>query len=574
MLQKYLFVHININMNINKILAYRIAGSNAAFTLGALAFITAISSDVQGANHSWLPSYTDARTCTMCHTSATNEVMQTVHWTWQHTDTTTGRVYGKLKVINNYCIAVPSNEPRCTSCHINSSGFMNNTFNFNDGSQVDCLICHDTTGTYKKFPTMGGKPWTGPGTTNFGGVTYQPVDLLYVARNVGKPSRANCGACHFFGGGGDGVKHGDLDSSLYNPSRELDVHMGGTNNFSCAVCHKGASTPHQIAGTTYTKDYPDSKSCENCHTSTPHTNGVNAARLNAHTARVGCQTCHIPEFARGRTTKMSWDWSTAGQKGTNGQNIVIKDENGDPIYDTQKGSFSWAKNVRPEYVWFNGKVDYMLIDDQINPAGVVKINRLYGDVNDPNARIMPVKRFRGVQPYDLERKTLVVPHLFGSDTNAYWKSFNWTNAIAAGMAYVGREFSGKIGWVQTEMYWIQNHMVAPKENALDCRDCHTPRSRLNFAALGYQAERAEQLQTMFGFEVKQIQVQPGSGPVNIKWTGMPGNVYKVQYSSDLVNWTDAPNGTFQVNQTATELNYQEPIQSGAKFYRVLRQTAQ
>lgn len=543
--------------------------------VGALfIFLAAAAVPSFGANHSWLQSYTDASTCTMCHVNAANQIMQTVHWTWSHTDTNTGRIYGKRYVINNYCIALPSNEPRCTSCHINNSGYMDKNFDFNNPNSVDCLVCHDTTGTYKKFPTMGGKPWTGPGTTNFGGVTYQPVDLLNVARNVGKTSRATCGACHFFGGGGDAVKHGDLDSSLYNPSRELDVHMGGTNNFSCAQCHK--TTAHQIAGTTYSKDHADSKSCEECHTATPHKDGSFADRLNAHTSRVGCQTCHIPEFARGRTTKMTWDWSTAGVKGTNGQNIVIKDENGDPIYDTQKGTFSWAKNVRPEYVWFNGKVDFMLVDDQIDPTKIVKINKLYGDINDPNARIMPVKRFKGVQPYDAERKTLVVPHLFGADTNAYWKSFNWTNAIAAGMAYVERPFSGKLGWVQTEMYWIQNHMVAPKENALKCQDCHAPRGRLNFAALGYPAERAEMLQSMFGFEVKRVEVKPGSGPVVLKWTGTPGNVYKVQYSTDLVNWNDAPNGTVNAGQAVSELSWQENVQSNvtARFYRIIRQPTQ
>ncbi|MGC8789776.1 MAG: hypothetical protein ACP5QM_07680 [Caldisericum sp.] len=81
---------------------------------------------------------------------------------------------------------------------------------------------------------------------------------------------------------------------------------------------------------------------------------------------------------------------------------------------------------------------------------------------------------------------------------------------------VEKMFSGKVGWVQTEMYWIQNHMVAPKEMALNCKDCHTPRSRLNFAALGYPADRAEQLQTMFGFEVKRIQLQSGTGRIEIK----------------------------------------------------------
>lgn len=541
--------------------------------LGYIVLTYCLQVAVFAANHSWLPAYTDSSTCTMCHVNAASQIMQTTHWTWSHTDEYTGRVYGKKNVINNYCVAVPSNEPRCTSCHI-GIGYRDKTFDFNDPTKVDCLICHDTTGTYKKFPTMAGAPWTGPGTTNFGGVTYQPVDLLYVARNVGRTSRTNCGACHFFGGGGDAVKHGDLDSSLYNPSRELDVHMGGTNNFSCAQCH--TTVNHQISGTYYSKDYADSQSCEKCHTATPHTSGTYAQRLNAHTSRVGCQSCHIPAFARGRTTKMYWDWSTAGRKDTNGNNYVVRDANGDPIYDTQKGSFQWSRDVQPEYVWFNGRVDYLTVDDVIDTNQVVKINRLYGDINDPKARIMPVKHFRGTQPYDAVRKVLVVPHLFGGDTNAYWKSFNWTNAIAAGMAYVGREFSGQIGWVKTEMFWIQNHMVAPKEKALNCRDCHTPHSRINFAALGYPAERAESLQTLFGFEIKRLEVAPGSGPVTLRWTGQPNNTYRVQYSSDLFIWEDAPGGVFTVGSSATELTWQENKQTqiNARFYRVLRDPVQ
>jgi mono/diheme cytochrome c family protein len=42
---------------------------------------------------------------------------------------------------------------------------------------------------------------------------FKAPDLTQIAQHVGKPGRANCGACHFSGGGGDAVKHGDLDSS-------------------------------------------------------------------------------------------------------------------------------------------------------------------------------------------------------------------------------------------------------------------------------------------------------------------------------------------------------------------------
>ncbi len=46
------------------------------------------------------------------------------------------------------------------------------------------------------------------------------------------------------------------------------------------------------------------------------------------------------------------------------------------------------------------------------------------------------------------------------------------------MAITGAPFSGKIGFVETEMRWPINHMVAPKENALACQQCHSDNGRL------------------------------------------------------------------------------------------------
>ena len=36
--------------------------------------------------------------------------------------------------------------------------------------------------------------------------------------------------------------------------------------------------------------------CEACHGDTPH---KNKERLNSHTDKIACQTCHVPQFARG-----------------------------------------------------------------------------------------------------------------------------------------------------------------------------------------------------------------------------------------------------------------------------------
>ncbi len=40
------------------------------------------------------------------------------------------------------------------------------------------------------------------------------INLKTIAENVGHTSRANCGACHFSGGGGDAIKHADLSGNL------------------------------------------------------------------------------------------------------------------------------------------------------------------------------------------------------------------------------------------------------------------------------------------------------------------------------------------------------------------------
>jgi len=83
--------------------------------------------------------------------------MATTHWTWE-TDTAAfgeADVIGKKTQINNFCIGVESNEPRCTSCHT-GYGWADDTFDFTAEENVDCLVCHDTTGTYKKFPTDAG----------------------------------------------------------------------------------------------------------------------------------------------------------------------------------------------------------------------------------------------------------------------------------------------------------------------------------------------------------------------------------------------------------------------------------
>ena len=430
------------------------------------------------------------KVCLECHTEAAGQIHRTKHWKWEYKNPVTNQLLGKKNVVNNFCISIASNEAACNSCHV-GYGWKDASFDFKSEENVDCVVCHDTTGNYRKPSGLAGNVVTQdmefpPGS----GKILKAIDLSKIAQKVGKSSRDTCGACHFNGGGGDGVKHGDMDSSLAAPEKAVDVHMDASGlDFTCATCHKTSS--HDVAGSRYTPTAKDAKgahmrgasndgnpaTCVSCHGNGPH---KKEAVLNRHTAKLACQTCHIPEFARGGiATKMSWDWSTAGQRDANGKHIEKKDAKGRLIYESRKGDSVLAENVKPTYVWFNGQVNYTLLTDKIDATQpVTRINTLGGSPNDGKSMIWPIKRFGGKQPYDTVNKTLITPHTAGNDDTGYWKNLEWNKAIEAGMKVSGTPYSGKFDFIKTQMDWPITHMVAPKDKALACAECHTPGGRL------------------------------------------------------------------------------------------------
>ena len=370
-------------------------------------------------------------------------------------------------------MATLSNEGRCSQCHI-SYNWKDDSFDFSDTSNIDCFVCHDTTGTYKKHPSADGGGGQ-PAMMIDGTLTVVDfADLQEVAYNVGTPTRANCLACHANAGGGDNVKHGDMSTDLISPTRDMDVHMGGADH-SCQRCH--TESRHKIAGTTALHSNEGEASCTDCHSATrTHTeNGLVAALLNLHTARVACQTCHIPTFSRTMATTMEWYWDEAGEDRTN-----IRQQFGRDTYSKLKGRFVWGKNVRPKYLWFNGKWARKVVNasDTYTEAGTVADPVVLAiptaTVADADAKIYPFKALIGRQPADTTNKRMAVPHLFGSAAgpNAYWVAFDWGLAVAEGTAYAGQPYSGDYGFVNTLMYLSINHEVAPKESALDCENCH------------------------------------------------------------------------------------------------------
>ena len=54
-----------------------------------------------------------------------------------------------------------------------------------------------------------------------------------------------------------------------------------------------------------------------------------------------------------------------------------------------KGSFVWGKNVKPDYVWFNGTASHYLLGDTFDPSKPLVVNPLHGSYDDPDSKIDP-----------------------------------------------------------------------------------------------------------------------------------------------------------------------------------------
>lgn len=436
--------------------------------------------DIHGLYFSLRP-YEGTKTCLMCHEGEGAEMLQAGHFKWEgYTDRIVGlegESHGKNDLINNFCVAVPTNEQRCSQCHA-GLGMIDNTFDFTDPLNVDCLVCHDQSGTYAKNPLTGGLPMP-------------TVDLQVVAASIkqgSKPTRKACIGCHAGAGGGDNVKHGDLAKSLVSTTREYDVHMGTDGaDLACVACHGPNSDPvtgelsHGIAGMSlHSVNEGEMKQCADCHGARdPIHAGSSVEPLFAEGwhDNLACQVCHIPAIARNTSTKVEWYWSDAGQ---NISPIPIDPDTGRPTYDKKKGTFVWANDVRPTLRFANGYWNRMVVNaSDTYDSTPIDLGSPVGDYTDPNAMIYPFKLMIGDQPVDLVNKRVMVPHLFKTHNgpNPYWGVYDWGLAIDDGVAYTGQEYSGTFGFEDTTMLLSVNHEVAPKEMAYgmdsDCGDCHS-----------------------------------------------------------------------------------------------------
>jgi octaheme c-type cytochrome (tetrathionate reductase family) len=425
--------------------------------------------------------------CVSCHVEAEEQLKKTIQWTWLSPFDDNGETGKAGYSVNNFCISTNKmHDTECSNCHIGWNAK-------EDG--INCLKCHSQIDVHWNDVFHDYKSFKESGDIEIADDLQKTIQEAL--QTVGLPLRRNCGVCHFNGGGGEAVKHGDLDDTLVNPPKELDIHMGvDSQNFRCTRCH--TTIAHQIAGRVYStpasvhrqslveNDLVPKIMCESCHTAKPHPNGHKA---NDHTDRVACQTCHIPRFAREHPTETWWDWSKAG-KVKDGKHYQEKGEFDRFVYKSHKGEFKWAKNVVPDYYWYNGSITTLTIRDKIDPGHEpVRVSWPVGDRNDQHSRIFPFKVHRGKQPYDKQNNNLLAP-LLSEEDDGYWKTLDWVDSITRGMALMGVPYSGEFGFVETAYVFPTTHMVAPKTGTLTCTECHViTHSRLAHLAGFYMPGR-------------------------------------------------------------------------------------
>ncbi len=423
-------------------------------------------------------TYEGSATCIKCHLDQAQEVHGSVHYQWfgPTPDVPAMDGGGKLGGINDFCGYPDINfigqmvnldgetvDGGCAACHVGMGAKPAAEASQTQIENIDCLVCHSPTYKRKVEPTDDGFQFV-PAPERMS------VPLLDAITDVQKPSSANCLSCHAYAGGGDNNKRGDIESAHANPpSAQFDVHMAspelGGAGLSCLDCH--VSSEHRIAGRgtdLRATDLAEPVVCTNCHPSAPH----DSSRLNEHVARVDCASCHIPTFAKVTSTEMMRDYREA--------EIVEAKRLYEPKMTRQA-------NVSPVYLFDNGTSEFYDFGDPftLGPRDRIVMSSPLGSIQDPDAKIIPVKHHTAVQPFDVATNRLIPVKL-----GMLFQTGDVDASIRAGATAMDWPLDEGYDFIGAERFMGIYHEVAPASNALACDDCHAASAtRMDFELLGY-----------------------------------------------------------------------------------------
>ena len=399
--------------------------------------------------------------CLKCHNQQAVEVMQSTHWTWlrQQTVNNKNTLSGKKDSLTAFAIDVSSNPSRCMGCHVSNTG-PGIDLNASGPEMVDCLVCHDTTKTYRRSEPGG------PADSN-------RENLELMARNVGRPTPANCTICHFADCGLPATdQSGVATPENLSPFRDIHLDRPATA-FTCQDCHT-RSSGHLLAGKIGPMNDTSSEGgCASCHTVAPH--GIE--QLNRHASTIACQTCHIPQYADKKPVIISWNWVMTGKTNrvyrySSRNRTLAQDENG----------FTSATKIEPVYLWDDGGDQTYTRGQRINPRELTYLQR--PSARTPKSKIMVFRVIYATQLYDTKYRYLISPLLQPAGSTLF-PGADWDTVAGQGMESIVLPYSGEHAFAPTAALRRINHGVAPKAEALDCLDCHGSAGRMPWRELGY-----------------------------------------------------------------------------------------
>lgn len=480
-------------------LARFLAGLAAVLALAitTLAQVPTVSPAAQAA-HAGIAAYEGPKTCVACHQQQALEMFGSVHYQEMgetpavpNIDGPAGKGLNGARVMNSYCgTPTTSSRATCATCHVGNGRLPSPELTQQQLENIDCMLCHQD--AYKRLPDGPYQTISFPGTNGLHtisapiedatGFDYVPdqakmtITVLEAARTVHLPTRASCLRCHAGAGGSDGGKRGDISTVTVNPPLTSDVHMSPQGaNLSCANCHSVGG--HRVAGRGVDlrpTDAPQLLACANCHTDRPHGDfsSTTSSSRDLHAGRVACQTCHIPTFAKDKSTEMERSWL-----GADFSMAACRGQGGWLPHEVR------ASNVIPTYRWFDGTSLANSLDQVpvVNDAGEYLLALPNGSVQSAGAKLYPMKLHRSDAAVQ-DSTGLLIPH----STFSFFTSGDFAKAVADGQELSG--LGGAASVVPVQEYQTINHGVEASANALQCGACHSAYATGGPARLNLQAD--------------------------------------------------------------------------------------